>query len=238
MNLIFLSETDFISDHHVCLKDRRHRHIVSILKSTVGDYLNVGLLNGKIGKGKIAALSDTSIELDVECNQNPPTPIDLTLILALPRPIIVPRIIAAVVAMGVKRIILFHSNRVEKSYWASPVLREDKLHEASLLGLEQAGDTILPTITLHKQFKPFVEDELKGLITNTKAFVAHPDSRSSQPCPSNVAGPVSLVIGPEGGFIPYEIEKLKMCGCVPILLSQRILKVETAVTALVSKLKL
>jgi 16S rRNA (uracil1498-N3)-methyltransferase len=102
------------------------------------------------------------------------------------------------------------------------------------LGLEQARDTRLPQVLLRKQFKPFVEDELPGLIKGTLALVAHPEAKT--PCPRDVKKSVTLVVGPEGGFIPYEIEKLCALGFTPVHLGQRILRVETAVTVLVSSL--
>jgi RsmE family RNA methyltransferase len=50
--------------------------------------------------------------------------------------------------------------------------------------------------------------------------------------------PVTLAIGPEGGFIEYEVTKLIETGFTPVHLGPRILKVETAVTALLSRLAL
>ena len=237
MNLILLSNDDFIEPNGVRLSGRRYKHITDVLRSKVGDELNVGIINGKIGQGRVMALKDKAVELEIACDQEPPEALPLTLMLALPRPIIVPRIISAVTAMGVKRIILFHCDRVQKSFWLSPVLKEDKLREAAILGLEQARDTILPEILIRKRFKPFVEDEIPKFIRGSKAFVAHPDFETSQPCPS-IQGAVTLMIGPEGGFIPYEIEKLKTSGFTAIYLGKRILRVETAVTALITKLSL
>jgi RsmE family RNA methyltransferase len=136
--------------------------------------------------------------------------------------------------MGVKRIILLNSFRVEKSYWQSPVLSEEGIREQLIIGLEQAKDTVLPEVLLRPLFKPFVEDELPGLIEGTLPLVAHPIASST--CPREARQPVVLAIGPEGGFIPYEIEKFVSCGFLPVSMGERILTVESAVPALISKL--
>ena len=103
-----------------------------------------------------------------------------------------------------------------------------------LLGLEQARDTILPRIELRRKFKPFVEDELSDIVGERIALVAHP--YEAQPCPSSLDKEAVLVIGPEGGFIPYEIDHLKQNGCIPVTIGQRILRVETAIAAFTGRL--
>jgi RsmE family RNA methyltransferase len=134
----------------------------------------------------------------------------------------------------VKRIILLNSRRVEKSYWQSPYLETSAMKEQLLLGLEQARDTLLPEILSRPLFKPFVEDELPGLIRGTLPLVAHPTATVE--CPRNTDRAVTLAVGPEGGFIPYEVEKFADCGFTPTRLGERILSTETAVPALLARL--
>jgi RsmE family RNA methyltransferase len=64
--------------------------------------------------------------------------------------------------------------------------------------------------------------------------VAHPGDFAQ--CPRQVIQQVTLAIGPEGGWIPYELEKLVAAGLQPVQLGERILRVETAVTALIGRL--
>ncbi|MFA5073644.1 MAG: 16S rRNA (uracil(1498)-N(3))-methyltransferase [Nitrospirota bacterium] len=236
MNLILLFPEDFISETSIRLAGRRLEHIRSIHRASVGAQLCVGIAGGRIGTGTVTSLDQTFLEMEAHLEDQPPVPISLTLLLALPRPKIFRRVMRSVTALGVKRIILFNSFRVEKSYWQSPLLEKDALREQLILGLEQAKDTIFPEVLFRPLFKPFVEDELPDLVKGSRAFVAHPSA--STPCPVNVKDPVTLAIGPEGGFIPYEIEKLKKCGFTPIQMGSRILSVETAVPALIARIAL
>ena len=144
------------------------------------------------------------------------------------------RVLLAASSMGAKRIFLIHTSRVEKSYWNSPALDEERIREQLVLGLEQARDTILPHVMLRPKFKPFVEDELPSLIKGTLPIVAHPDAL--EPVPRQVGSAVTLAIGPEGGFIPYEIKMLEAMGFKAVNLGERILRVETAVPVLLSRL--
>jgi len=47
---------------------------------------------------------------------------------------------------------------------------------------------------------------------------------------------VTLAIGPEGGFIAEEIASLAKVGFQPVVLGPRILRVETAVAAILGRL--
>ena len=234
MNLILLYTSDFISPHLVRLTDRRFHHMRSVHQAQVGEAFKVGVLDGLVGQGKVSALSDDYIELQVQLDQAPPKPLPLHLIMALPRPKMLKRTLETAATLGVKDLWLINSYRVDKSYWSTPILKADKTREHLLLGLEQAGDTRLPRVHLRKRFKPFVEDELPALARNTRALVAHP--YDAEPCPHPEASPTTLAIGPEGGFIAYEVEKLQEAGLESIHLGRRILRVETAVPVLLSRL--
>jgi len=235
MNLILLFEDDFVKDRQrVSLRGRRHEHVLNVHRASAGDRLSVGLLNGMIGTGAVTRIDDDALEMDIALDRDPPPPLDVTLILALPRPIVLKRILLSASSMGVKRIVLIHSRRVEKSYWNSPVLDEKKIKEQLILGLEQARDTVMPEVWLRQKFKPFVEDDLPDMIKGTLPLVAHPGT--SEPCPSQVNRPVTLAIGPEGGFMQYEVEMLEAAGFRSVNIGERILRVETAVPVLLSKL--
>ncbi|HEY0158578.1 MAG TPA: 16S rRNA (uracil(1498)-N(3))-methyltransferase [Thermoanaerobaculia bacterium] len=233
MNLILLFEEDFVSDSRVRLTGRRLEHVAGVHRARVGDTLVVGELNGRIGRGVVARLDD-ALELDVTLDAEPPPKLPLTLVLALPRPKVLNRVIAGATSLGVQRLILINAWRVEKSYWKSPRLSDENLHLQRVLGLEQARDTVLPAVELRRFFRPFVEEELPAIAEGTLALVAHP--HASRELPRDVGGAVTLVVGPEGGFIEQEVASLERAGFTRASLGPRILRVETAVAALVARL--
>ena len=235
MNLILLFPDDFVEGtSRVRLTGRRLRHVLEVHRAKAGDELCVGSVNDRIGAGKVELLDQTALEMDVRLTRTPPPALPVTLVLALPRPKVLRRVLRSVSTLGVKRIFLLNCLRVEKSFWQSPILLPGAVQEQLVLGLEQARDTVLPEVMLRSLFKPFVEDELPGLLKGTLPLVAHPPA--SEVCPRNVDRPVTLVIGPEGGFIPYEVEKLIAAGFTAVHAGERVLSVETAVPFLLSRL--
>lgn len=235
MNLLLLDPAAMRNERAAEVCDPRQlKHVHQTLKLKTGDTLTVGLHNAKIGTATIRSIDADKMELDIEWHSDPPPGLPLTLIIALPRPKMLRRVIQTFTAMGVKKIYFINAWKVEKSYWQSPWLTDEKLAENAILGLEQAKDTQLPEIHLRKLFKPFVEDELPAIGADSRKLLAHPGSQEACPIALNAA--CTLAIGPEGGFTPYEAEKLVEEGFEPVHLGERILRVETAVPALISRL--
>lgn len=236
MNIILL-EADEIDDCQVRLDGRQADHIIDVLRARPGDLIKIGIINGKVGHGTIKELRRSrprlvtaTVMLDGE---PPPVPL-IDMVLALPRPIMLKRILTQLAALGVGRLCLVNAQRVEKSFWDASVLDEPNRRQLLLQGLEQAVDTRLPLVTVHRGFRPFVEDELPKLTSRYKQLVvAHPGG-ASDPLDCYLPGPgrTLLAVGPEGGWNEYEVDSLVRTGFSPVTLGPRILRVETAVIAL------
>ena len=260
MNLILLLEEDWIeSDHRVRLLGRRRQHVLNVHRAGLGDELRVGRLGGAVGYGRIVHIDESALEMEVRLEADPPPPLAVSLVLALPRPPVLRRVLISVTSMGVKRIILLNAGGVEKSFWQSRALAEESIFEQCLLGLEQARDTQMPQVLLRKRFMPFVEDELKGLIAGGQGFVAEPASTptptstpTSTPAPTPApastptgllapsfpgqkVGPALLAVGPESGWNSHELGCLESAGLERISLGVRPLRVETVLPALLSR---
>jgi 16S rRNA (uracil1498-N3)-methyltransferase len=234
MNLVLLFPEDFDGPETVRLTGRRLGHIRDVHRARPGDLLTIGLAGGLLGKGELTHVDAESVSMRVRLENEPPPALSLRLVLALPRPKVLNRVIAAASSLGIKHVVLVNAWRVEKSYWRSPRLDPDNLREQAILGLEQSRDTILPTIELRRLFRPFVEGELEEFSRGSLRIVGHPGA--VQECPRAVRDPVTLVIGPEGGFITEEIASLERAGFTPVSLGPRILRVETALAAIVGRM--
>jgi 16S rRNA (uracil1498-N3)-methyltransferase len=143
--------------------------------------------------------------------------------------------------LGVGRIFLIRSNRVEKSFFEASLLKDENYRQFLLQGMEQAKDTYLPQVIMHERFKPFIEDVIPGLDSKYKRkLLAHPAAGMDlkQTVGSRISGRTLLAVGPEGGWVDYEVEKFLEQSFVPVNMGHRVLRTDTAVVALLAQLML
>lgn len=239
MNLILLEPTEVPASGPVELSGRRAEHIIKVLGCKPGDLIRIGVVDGARGHGRVLDLSSGTVTLaPVLDSAAPPAP-PVDLILALPRPIMLRRILSIVAAMGVGRVFLVNARRVEKSFFAATIVAKRDFRGHLLLGLEQAMDTRLPQVSVHDRFRPFVEDELSPLLHRYDVrLFAHPgpeDTFRSLWDRGGVPARIVVAIGPEGGWIDYERDRFLELGFVMASCGPRVLRVDTAVAALLSR---
>ena len=236
MNIILLTEQDYQQAHTVVLRDHRYRHICRILGAQKGDTLRAGQLNGQLGTAIVVNIASDYITLTVNLNQAPPAKLAVHLILALPRPIVLRRILRSLAELGIAECTFINSAKVEKSFWQSKVLEPSTLQHYLLMGLQQAKDTVLPIIHFNTRFKSFIEDELTTLTATTEhKLLAHP--RNATPCPAQTLDARTvLAIGPEGGWTDDEVDHFIDQGFTTVTIGERILRVENALAVLIGAL--
>jgi len=234
VNLLLLFPDDFIGENIAQITGRRFQHLKKIIKVNEGQTLAVGKLNSELGIGFVNEIEKDSLTLRTEFSSPPPTPSPVTLLLALPRPLMLKRILQSISSLGVKNIYLIQSNKVEKSFWNSSDLEPEIIQQQLTLGLEQAKDTVMPEVHFKRRFKAFVEDEIPAITHNKQALLA--DIGDYPPCPANCSEETVLAIGPEGGFTEFESQLLIEKGFSPVQLGERVLRVETAVSCLLGRL--
>lgn len=231
MNLLLLTEEDFAEDGTARLRGRRLAHALQVLRAAAGDTLRVGLLRGRVGTARVLGITaDELVLLPLLTDEPPPRP-GIDLLLAIPRPKALRKVLPAVAALGVDTLVLVNAARVEKSYFQSAVLGE--IDALLAQGLEQARDTRPPRVLVRERFRPFVEDELDALLRKERRLVAHPLA----PAPLEARAPATLAIGPEGGWVPFELQLLASQGFAAVSLGPRVLRVEVAVPYLLGALR-
>ena len=233
MNLLLLNKSDYIDDCTVEIFDRRHQHLKKIKKVQPGDKIPVGIINGDMGYGQILDIDKKSVRIHITEQFAAPNAVPFTVIVALPRPLMLKRILQSITAIGIKEIHFIDSEKVEKSYWDSSDLKEHVIYQQCLLGLEQAMDTFLPKVVFHRQFHLFVQDILPSLCQEKTALLG---DILGEPCPANITKPTILAIGPESGFTEKEKQLFQQQGFTAVTLGPRTLRVETAVSALLGRL--
>ncbi|MEN8258170.1 MAG: 16S rRNA (uracil(1498)-N(3))-methyltransferase [Thermodesulfobacteriota bacterium] len=240
MNII-LFDRDEIKGNGIVLTDRRAEHIIKILKRKAGDTLKTGIINGPSGTSTIRQLSGTNVELLLnEHNTQAIAPL-VDIVLALPRPIMLKRVLAQVATFGIGHLFLINSNRVEKSFFSASLLGESKMKERLVDGLEQAGATLSPQVSIHKRFRPFAEDTLPKIAEGyEKMVIAHPGVPLSlnKLLPPPLEGRVLLIIGPEGGWVDFEVSLFTEQGAQPFHLGPRILRVDSVIPSLLGQIDL
>ena len=237
MNFLLLEEAEL--DGHGCatLRGRRANHLCEVLGAEVGQRLRAGVVNGRLGEAEVLRLGAGEAVVQVELDRMPP-PIADVLLLAVPRPKVLLRMLAHAAAMGFAEIVLFRSWRVDRSWLTSRALAPENQRPQLLLGLEQAGRTLMPKLHRFDLFKPMVEDSLPELGLPAQRFVAHPRAATPTAQLACLRGPFALALGPDGGFVDYEVDKLQAAGFHPISMGPHALRTETALAALWGQLAL
>ncbi len=236
MNLILLEPAEIDDAGGATLEGVRARHVAEVLRAGPGDRIRIGQLNGPLGQGEVLEVAGGRVTLRCAFDPAPPSRPAIDLLLAVPRPKVLKRLWAQLAALGVGRIALVNAARVERCYFDTHVLDPAFFRPLLVEGLQQARDTWLPEVTVHRQFRPFVEDELETYFGPGRRLLAHPGAAGT--VASALAGGESarvlLAIGPEGGWVPFEIEQLQTRGFLPVGLGARPLRTDTACVALLA----
>lgn len=234
MNLILIDEGEIASDGSVVLDDARAAHLLRVLRTAPGHRVRIGRVDGPLGTGTVAAVLDGHVTLTCAFDGGVPPPPTLDLLLALPRPKVMRRLWPQLAALGVGRIILTNAARVERNYFDTHLLEERIYRPLLIEGLQQAQDTHVPVVTVHRQLKVLVEDHLDALTGRGARLVA--DHRASQPVSTahRNGDRLLLAVGPEGGWNDFELALFEAHGFQPVSMGPRTLRVDTACIALIA----
>ena len=241
MNLLLLDSGELAPDGTVALADRRADHLRRVIGATVGQTVRAGVVGGGIGTAEVTSDDGAAITLRLELTAPPSLPLPIELVLAIPRPKVLSRVIETAAAFGVARIDLTNAWRVDKSYLASPRLKTETLEHALRLGAEQGATTHLPALAIHERLMGLLDTrwpdkagspELPGSLMTR--LLLHPDSPPIEQAALN--WPLTIAIGPEGGWIGREIDTFIERGFTPVSIGSPVLRVEAVLSATLGQL--
>jgi 16S rRNA (uracil1498-N3)-methyltransferase len=236
VNVVLLDERDRSEPHRFVLTGARAHHLLHVLKVAPGHIVRVGLIDGPFGTATVITAADGQVTMECAFEAEAPRRPRVDLLLALPRPKVMRRLWAQLSALGVGHIILTNAARVERHYFDTHVLTEACYRPLLVEGLQQARDTCVPCISIHRQFRVLVEDHLDALASDGVRLVADPSGVTSvrDALGDEHERRVLLAIGPEGGWNPFELTLLEAHGFQRIGLGPRTLRVDTACVALLA----
>ncbi|MEO8706453.1 MAG: RsmE family RNA methyltransferase [Kofleriaceae bacterium] len=250
MNLLLVEPGELAGDV-VTIADRRGEHLRGVLGATVGSRVRCGIVGGGVGTADVLAIDDTRFTLRLAITDPAPAPMPVELVLAMPRPKVLSRAIEAAASFGVERIDLTNAWRVDKSYLDSPRLEPEALALAARFGAEQGATTHVPPIAVHRRLMELMErykagdgrtrSDAEGGAKSINEpgrdrLLAHPGGIPIERAVRS--NPITLAIGPEGGWIEREVETFAARGFAIVSLGTPILRVETAVAAALGQLAL
>ncbi len=223
------------------LADPRAQHILKVLRRTVGDTLDCGLVNGPRGKATLAAVAATTLSLTFAWDATtPPAPAPITLILGLPRPQTARDILRDATTLGVAALHFVVTEKGDPNYASSSLWSSGEWRRHLIIGAEQAFDTHLPVVT-HGRPLPEVLAALDAAHDSSPATRLVLDNYESPAALStcNLLGytPVVIALGPERGWSATERDLFRTHAFTFAHLGPRVLRAETAALAAVTLIR-
>jgi RsmE family RNA methyltransferase len=240
MNLILLQEEDRLERTRFVLTGHRAAHVYGVLRAKPGQRLRVGLLNGPPGYAQVVSVESDRIQLECSFEQRTPPRPALDLVLAICRPKSLAKLLPEVTAIGINRLVLLRTWRVGKPYLTSRLLRPEGYRPLLHDGMMQGRWTLEPHVEVAPLFKAFVEDAAPGTFADASVrLIAHPGAeRSIADVRITPTDRVVVAVGPEGGFVDYELDAFTKLGFRSVHIGPAPLRVETACVAVLAQVHL
>jgi RsmE family RNA methyltransferase len=248
MNLILFDQGETVADSEadsasvtINKDDRRYVHCTTILKVETGSVLRLGIIGGNMYDATVEGLDAEGMKFifnrTIVRPIRPKSDMNISLILAMPRPKVLDRLWAVFAQLGFRRVMLINAERVEKQYFHTHVVTEANYRPKLIKGLEQASvSTRLPEVSVDKRaLDVFLSKRLDVAFPTDKTnrFVCHPESAEGTSVPSfDLSKETVIALGPEGGWLDYEIVLLRERGFIPVTCSSRVFTTDVAVIAL------
>ena len=229
-------ESELVAGQTLALPESAATHLIRVLRLGVGDAVILFNGDGCDYSARISSLGKRTAEVDVETRVEVAreSPLQVTLAQALARGEKMDWVLQKATELGVSRIAPVVTERTEVKLDADRADRRlQHWRGVAASACEQCGRARLPQIE-----EPLA---LHSFLAKTKApghliLALDPDgehSLSTLPAFDSL----SLVIGPEGGLSPRDLDQLRAAGAQGLRLGPRILRTETAGIAALAALQ-
>lgn len=214
------------------LPDTTFRHAIQVLRLNAGEPLI--LFNGtggeyqaritSVSKRTASALIESFSPIDTE------SPLHLTLAIAIIKPDKMDFALQKAVELGVASIQPLITQRSVIRIGKDKVDKKTQHWEGIVqAACEQSGRTRLPALDTPQTLESWLEQPMEG----TRLILAPGNYPRINALPAALPAPITLLIGPEGGFTDEEVDMCVKTGVTAASLGPRILRAETAsITAL------
>lgn len=228
----FRITSDAITDDRATLAGPTAHHIARVLRMQVGDAIGLTDGAGTRWQGAIAAMTRQAVRVHIaHRTTEPPPPLHITAAVAvLPQErwrLVLEKCVE--LGVGILRPILAQRGVVPKAALAKHS-KWDAVMTQAAQQCERAWYPQLAAPCTVAQFFATVAPACDAVY-----FCA--ERRASGACPTFARGRVAVLIGPEGGWTPEEMQLAESRGAHPLALGPHILRTETAACAALTLLQ-
>lgn len=240
--LVFFPEE--LQNNLITVVGRRGAHLAQTIKVVPGQSLRVAQVNVGLGSGIVRTVDPGKVVVEVPVLSPVPKPAAIEIILAMPRPQTLKKVLELCGTMAIAHLTIIGSARVERSYFNSPILQPERYREYLHIGMEQGANPFMTTVEIAPRFRDFSTTGLPAMLNDCdSALLAHPASADTlaeiaKRKPFTASKRTLLAVGPEGGWRDSELEVFEKHRFSFFRLSSNILRVEHAVCAALAQLEL
>lgn len=237
MNLLLIQKNALDTEGFFTVGKSHAEHLCCVLHSMPDDIVKIGIIGQGIGTARIVEINRKEATLQLISADTPPPPAsNIIPLIALPRPQSFKKTLHFIASSGIRYAYFFQGAKTEKSYWDSAAMEQKVIYKNLCEGMEQGCTTIMPEISFFHSFHELAGSGLLEYLTQKSLpLIAHPTN--AEECPRAVASPVSLLIGPEGGFTEDEVEYFVKKGFKAVTFGRHILRVEFALAYLAGRIQ-
>lgn len=238
----FFVSSNQIKNNKIIIIGEDVNHISNVLRMKVDDYIQVCNVDcAENFNVKLSCINKDSIECDIieKIKSEAESEIDLTIFQGIPKSDKMELIIQKSTELGVKTIVPVNMDRcVSKIADKDEHKKIDRWQKISEVAAKQSGRDIIPNIgnivKINQICKIINEFDMMIVPYENAEGYSFKDSINELKKINKTGFKIGIIIGPEGGFEPTEIDLLKNSGAKIVTLGKRILRTETVALAMSS----